>query len=385
MEDRLKFIILLVFKLAFGKELDVDLPLCPTDIQFLPQSLPMHCRLPRNANFASFDGEKPTPTLPPYLAPFYQSPAPSKVPFPMPPGFPGYPGMQLSGAAPSIVAPLPAPPPALPGVVPARISPIQVSGPAHKLPVIVMPFYSPDKSFRSSQRPAQSQSYSDDPDTDSSNTSSDDTSSDTDTSSDSDTQSDHSRDRDHDRDHERGRERDRDSDDGWWKSKRGFRRSSRRHSAHKHRGHRMKKKWPREIITPILQYVNDNGYVIFEKKISKVEAKEWLNGENGTSSDGPKEFEEYEEKEKEVYDNKVEGDKKENHKSKTLHRPASQHHKSEEKTHSLHTKLINIEPAQPQIVKKHHKHQNMSSTKYTSKEPKSNAKDAELSDMKEMM
>lgn len=250
------FIFVCVFKIncILGKE--VDLPLCPTNINYLPQSLPMHCRMPRSINYPVFPGGLPNFTFPP-LPPGF--PSPDKVvppmPFPMPPpaGLPGAPPMPMQ------VPMFPMPPP----------------GPAHKVPVIVMPFYSPDASKKQQHGSSRHNGskkrkrihinkkrfptyYSEsDTDTDTGTSETDDSryvSSDTSSS---------------------------DTVLGWMGGRRGgpigreHVRKRRRHQSHK------------DFLTPIIQYVTKDGYVIFEKKISKDQANDWLQDKKGIN---PREY-----------------------------------------------------------------------------------------------
>lgn len=62
------------------------------------------------------------------------------------------------------------------------------------------------------------------------------------------------------------------SDDGWWSGRRSALKRSDQKNRKKRRGYRKK-----NVITPVLQYVTKDGYVVFEKRISKPEAKDWLN------------------------------------------------------------------------------------------------------------
>ncbi|XP_023944787.2 uncharacterized protein LOC112050693 [Bicyclus anynana] len=201
-------------------------------MEYFPQNLPMHCRLPG--------------TVLPFSPPVYPNPEIGKQPMPIPmPRMPGLipgsiPGMmsgQISGSMPMPMAPMP-------------------PGPAHKLPVIVMPFYSPDTSGKNPQishqvrprkrkhpiRKRRPKYYTSDED-----------STDTDSSTDTDDSTDTS------------------SERGLWRDPRIGRRSNRHHKSKrkKHQGNN-------EVLTPILQYVTKDGYVIFEKQISKGEAKDWL-------------------------------------------------------------------------------------------------------------
>lgn len=68
----------------------------------------------------------------------------------------------------------------------------------------------------------------------------------------------------------------------YWKEKRPSKRS-RHHRHHRRRGGRRSGRRGynghegRELLTPVIQYVTKDGYVIYEKEISKGEAKDWLN------------------------------------------------------------------------------------------------------------
>lgn len=231
-------IFLVIFQTIHAK--DPELPLCPTNIAFFPQSLPMHCKM---ANGKTFNSE-PIPmksqqsvTYPPSI---YQSPPPNKVPlpmpFPIPPGFPAPifpPGMGLPPMA------------AIPGPVPMPIA----GPPPQKLPVIVMPFYSPDPAHKkdnddSTKKPrkkdsSESESCSDEDTSDSSGGG---------------------------------------GSSGFWRPgkygkrrkshKRIFRRSGAGSGRHSHKN--------KDLLTPMIQYVTKDGYVIYEKEISKGEAKNWL-------------------------------------------------------------------------------------------------------------
>lgn len=259
-----------------------ELPLCPTNIQFLPQNLPMHCRMPTNSDVSTLPklpNLPEIPTMPPFLPPFYQSPPPDSQPPPIPipvPGMPAFPGAMMQPML---------PPPNLP---PPGV------GPMHKLPVIVMPFYSPDPSYKktekykknkkngikSKHRKRRHRYHSDtstgtdysDTDTDTDTTDSDEIFTDT-TGSDSSRSSDTSREK------------------SWWNKGIGRGKNTRRFL----KRHRMRKSKRRsnqkELLTPILQYVTKDGYVIYEKKISKGEAKSWLGEKKAETFDG-KEIEE---------------------------------------------------------------------------------------------
>ncbi|PZC75850.1 hypothetical protein B5X24_HaOG205594 [Helicoverpa armigera] len=251
---------------------DPPLPPCPTNLQYFPQSLPMHCRMPRSADPAQFPG---FPTLPPMPESFYQSPPPDKQPRPIPipiPPFPGMPGaMPMPGPMGPMGQPMPPgpmPPGAMPVPMPGGPMPMpmpMVGGPPHKLPVIVMPFYSPDNSFKkqSTPRPRHRHPKKKRPrkKRPNSHESNDETSSGEGGSGSEDSED--------------------SSEHGFWKgrAKGGRRKMSRRQmSGKKYRAKRKevvnnKKK---ELLTPILQYVTKDGYVIFEKQISKGEAKDWL-------------------------------------------------------------------------------------------------------------
>ncbi|XP_072949840.1 uncharacterized protein [Epargyreus clarus] len=242
---------ILLYKLILVLTKEADLPLCPTNLLYFPQNLPMHCRMPTSADFPGLPGPGPLPTVPP----FYQSPPPNKVPqpipMPMPPGIPGPMPMPMP-----MPGPLPGPIPA-PGSMPMPLP----AGPAHKLPVIVMPFYSPDPSFKNQGRPhlpmhpyrprkwgirhKRRRPFIYPSDTSSSTDL--DSSLDTSLSSSSEYR-------------------------GWWRDRRNHRRFN--------GPNKMKKKkhnQRRQLLTPVLQYVTKDGYVIFEKKISKNEAKDWMN------------------------------------------------------------------------------------------------------------
>lgn len=221
----------------------------------------MHCRMPNNANFQTLPD--PQKLVAPFPQMIFQKPPsdqePNPLPFPIPPGMPPLPGMApIPGLPPAPGMP---PIPGLPGPFPI---PMPGAGPAHKLPVIVMPFYSPDPSFKKTR--IQKRKHR--------KILPIDESSDTDTSLDSSTDS--------------------STEDGWWRGSRGFRRSNtepnrglnrrpNRRSNHRHkpRHHHNKK----DLLTPVLQYVTKDGYVIFEKEISKNEAKDWLSMRKETRID----------------------------------------------------------------------------------------------------
>jgi hypothetical protein len=243
-------VIIISIIFAQSKGSDPDLPPCPTNIQFLPQNLPMHCRIPRDVKFPGPPGGPLLP-LPPFFPP---PPSSDKLLNPLPmPGLPNGlpPGLPPGLFPPGLPGPIPMPMPMMPG--PPGL-------PSPKLPVIVMPFYSPDPSYkqpphkddrkrpikihgRPPRRPLYYDSHSDSDWTGSS-------SSDVSSSSSSEHR-------------------------GWWKSKRGFRRYGKKlHGKNKSRKMRHGRK---EVLTPVLQYVTKDGYVIYEKKISKDEAKDWLN------------------------------------------------------------------------------------------------------------
>lgn len=289
MGDEKIYILISILVLSCAEQID-KLPLCPTNIEYFPQSLPMHCRMPRSTDFtANIAGLTPTDVATaPQPSQFYQSPPSDKQPtpisIPVPAGdpipypFPG--GLPPGGAFPMPI-------------------PMPIPGPAHKLPVIVMPFYSPDpihkkpkdirpkigghghdrrprrphRPWRPRRRPYDTDS-STDKDTENSRYSSD---TDTDKETDTDTSDSSDSSRDYLRDNSAMIE-----ERGWWnhKSKRGKqsgRRTSKTHS-HKIKASRRNNnnKDKKELLTPVLQYVTKDGYVIFEKKISKGEAKDWL-------------------------------------------------------------------------------------------------------------
>lgn len=238
--------ITLLISLSSTRAKDEDLPLCPTNFQFFPQSLPMHCRMPTGADFPSYPGMPGFPTMQPPSA----DKQPMPMPVPMPPGMPGPMPIPMPGPM------MPMPGPIMP--MPGPMMPMPGPAPGHKLPVIVMPFYSPDTSHKKPERPRRpggpgwmkpKRLHE-----------SAETSSDTDRSSDA-------------------SNGDASSENGWWKGKKhGWRKNGRRsnkghHTHHSKRRHNKKKK---DLLTPLLQYVTNDGYVIYEKTISKGEAKNWL-------------------------------------------------------------------------------------------------------------
>lgn len=199
-----------------------ELPLCPTNMQYFPQNLPMHCRLP-----------VPSATV---------RPLPGKQMEFLPPPISGFPG-PIPGSMPGMI----------PGPIPmpmAPMAPMPAQPPGQKLPVVVMPYYSPDtknhKKRKTNRKRRPKHFYSSDED-----------SSDTDTSSDDSS--------------------DRSSESGWWRRPRNGRRSNRHKS--KRRRHQNK-----DLLTPVLQYVTKDGYVIFEKQISKGEATNWLGSKKTDAS-----------------------------------------------------------------------------------------------------
>ncbi|XP_059054552.1 uncharacterized protein LOC131848646 [Achroia grisella] len=236
----LSLVVLGIAALVLGKE--PELPPCPTNVEYFPQDLPMHCRMPRHANYPTYPENMLSGTMPPF---------PLSPPFPpvFPPPGPYFPAGKEG-------APVPMPMSlAVPG--PMSAMPVVAPGPAQKLPVIVMPFYSPDRSYQKSPRhhpprriveiQTRRPFYSD-----------------TDISSDTGTDTDTSFDTSHDTSSDGG---------GWWKGK-GWRRNGRRFN--KRHKPRRKKHTKKDLLTPILQYVTKDGYVIFEKTITKNEAKDWL-------------------------------------------------------------------------------------------------------------
>lgn len=241
-----------------------DLPICPSNIEFFPQNLPMHCRMARSSDLGN--GLPNIPTVMPPLPPGFQSPPPDGQPAPIPIPFPPVSGgLPMPGPMPgplpgSMMGPMsPGMPMAMPGPMVGPMPMASMGGPNHKLPVIVMPFYSPDPGYKKKPDerprfpPKKRRRRPKKPLYRESSTDSDDTSSeDSDTDTSTDTSSDH--------------ETWRGLRKGWRKNAKNTRRSSRR---------RYKKK-KKELLTPVLQYITRDGYVIFEKKITKVEASDWL-------------------------------------------------------------------------------------------------------------
>ncbi|XP_050349542.1 uncharacterized protein LOC126772985 [Nymphalis io] len=211
MRYRLQAVILLLLCLVTLEAKEPELPLCPTNIQFFPQNLPMHCRMPV--------------TSPPISG--------KSMEYFRMPGFPGA---------------LPGP---MQGMMPGPM-PMMPQPPAHKLPVVVMPMYSPEsknsqgihsfrlrhKKHRLGFKRRPKHYYHSDEDSTDDDTSSDDSS-------------------------------DTSTEFGRRKISRNGRRSNRRRS-------KKKKHQNKDLLTPVLQYVTKDGYVIFEKQISKDEAKNWL-------------------------------------------------------------------------------------------------------------
>ncbi|KOB78074.1 Uncharacterized protein OBRU01_03028 [Operophtera brumata] len=244
MGKKLYYSIFLISLASAGAK-DEDLPLCPSNFQFFPQNLPMHCRMPTSADFQGMSGfptMQPLPDKQPMPAPMpqgIQGQMPGPIPMPMPGPMMPMSGPMMPMSGPMMSMPLPAP--------------------NQKLPVIVMPFYSPDTSFKKPARPWRPGPGSKRP---SKPHETSETSSDTDTSSDTSDEVDSS------------------SGKGYWKGKkRGWRKSGRRTNKehrHSHRSNRRHNKKQNNLLTPVLQYVTNDGYVIYEKTISKGEAKDWL-------------------------------------------------------------------------------------------------------------
>lgn len=227
---------IIIWNIAIIQAKEPELPPCPTNMQYFPQNLPMHCRMPAGS--------------PPRIL---QNPLEKQQPLPISmPGFPNIPGMPgLPGSIPTGISG------AMPGGMPMPMQMLPMpSAPAQKLPVIVMPFYSQDtsaktalsqprppryKKHKSSHIKKRPKHYYSDEDTSDTDTSTDD-SSDT-------------------------------SDGGWWKESRQGRRNNR------HRSKRRRQQ-NQALLTPVLQYVTKDGYVIYEKQISKGEAKDWLGNKN---------------------------------------------------------------------------------------------------------
>ncbi|KPI99559.1 hypothetical protein RR46_03924 [Papilio xuthus] len=257
-----------------------ELPLCPTEVNYLPQSLPMHCRMPRHADYPVYPGALPNLTFPP-LPPGFQGLVPDKLPQPAPGTAPG---------APPRGAPMPMP---MPMHVPMMPMPMPAPAAAHKLPVIVMPFYSPDGASkrdlddtgRHTQRKKKKRIHRKRKPRRHSHTESG-----TDTSDDEDWSADT---------HESSSA---ESDAGWWAGRRsgGRARGRAQSGAGGHRVHRNKK----ALLHPILQYVTEDGYVIYEKKISKNQANDWLQNKKEENlrgyNEAPKEEDRDKEEENEV-------------------------------------------------------------------------------------
>lgn len=251
---------ILIWSFTIIKAKEPELPLCPTNMQYFPQNLPMHCRMPVGAppRISRSPSDKPPQPIQIPMNGFL-----GNVPGAVPGG--GYPGtlgggmpVPMPGAFPGISGGVPGP---LSGGMPMPMPMPLPQSPAHKLPVIVMPFYSQDTSDKVPQIPQRQkhkkhrknytkkrpkQYYSDEDSTD------------TDTSEDDNSDS--------------------SSNVGWWKNLRHGRRSNR------HKSNRRKHK-KQELLTPVLQYVTKDGYVIYEKQISKGEAKGWLGNKNGNGNE----------------------------------------------------------------------------------------------------
>lgn len=252
-----------------------SLPPCPINPQYFPQSLPMHCRMPRHANPGAFPDLPQFPTLPPIPDSFFRSLPPDKHPPPIPIPIPPFPGVPMPGPIGPPGAPMPGhmgPPGApMPGPMPGMPMPGMpmpmpmpmpvpiVGGAPHKLPVIVMPFYSPDHSYKKPRPPPhhdhknkhKHKKKKHDSDTE------DDSATDDSTSSD-------------------GKSSESSSEHGFWKGRRSARRHMPRRADRRHRMRRKESRSKKNLLTPILQYVTKDGYVIFEKQISKNEANDWL-------------------------------------------------------------------------------------------------------------
>ncbi|XP_041989189.1 uncharacterized protein LOC121740523 [Aricia agestis] len=209
--------IALLWHNMFANAKEPELPPCPANIQYLPQNLPMHCRMPIRVDQKT-------------------------QPFQLPPGFQviqgmqSLPGMQMMAALPGPPAPQqvmagPPPPPQLMQQFPAMPGLAAPMMP-QKLPVVVMPYYSPVSTKKEPERRRHSRNgrrmYV-----------SDETS---------------------------------DVDSNGSLSEEDARYNTRRH----HREKRRKLKLKKQMLTPLLQYVTKDGYVIYEKKISNGEAKKWL-------------------------------------------------------------------------------------------------------------
>ncbi|XP_063388172.1 ribonuclease 3-like [Cydia fagiglandana] len=257
------YVILVSFTAVFAKDPEPELPPCPTNFQFLPQTLPMHCKMTSQP----FQAPPLPPQFPPFMPgppaiPGNPAPRPEKpLPAPFPPPLPmGIPPMPTGMSPPLPMGPMPMGLPGMPMGMPMLGGP-----PSAKLPVIVMPFYSPDPAYKDPRRDTRKPSgpykrkvkiikkshhHHDRP-----HSHFDD--SDTDTSSSSDTDS-----SDSDRKH-------------WnWKNRRSMRRHKKIRYARK-----------QDYLTPVLQYVSKDGFVIFEKSISKDEAKDWLGDNKGPNEE----------------------------------------------------------------------------------------------------
>lgn len=265
-------IFLVIFQTIYAK--DPELPLCPTNIAYFPQSLPMHCRM---SNGKTFNSEpipiksQPSVTYPPSI---YRSPSPNKIPppmpFPVPPGFPAPifpPGMAVPPMA------------AIPGPVPMPIA----GPPPQKLPVIVMPFYSPDpankkdddrRKKRKNKDTSESESCSDEDTSDSSGGG---------------------------------------KSSGFWRP----RKHGKKRKGHKHiyrrsgGGSRRNSRKNKELLTPMIQYITKDGYVIFEKEISKGEAKNWLSKKDERENEKGISFKELDEIKRELDEDNVVEDREE--------------------------------------------------------------------------
>ncbi|XP_063540087.1 swi5-dependent recombination DNA repair protein 1 homolog [Cydia strobilella] len=254
------YAILVSFTAVFAKDPEPELPPCPTNFQFLPQTLPMHCKM-TSQPFQS-------PPLPPQFPPFMSGPPanpgnpvpnpekPLSAPFP-PPMPMGMPPMPMGMSPPLPMGPMPMGLPGMPMGMPMLGGPPQA-----KLPVIVMPFYSPDPAYKDPRKDPRkpSEPYKKKVKIIKKSRhhhNSDDSSWETDSSESSDTDS---------SDYDRKR---------WnWKNRRSMRR-------HKKIRHARKQ----EYLTPVLQYVSKDGFVVFEKSISKGEAKDWLGDNKGPNEE----------------------------------------------------------------------------------------------------
>lgn len=204
----------------------------------------MHCKMPSNVKVVKVSGPGEPPNMP--VSPHGLPIMPAPFPGPIPAQLPG--PMAVTGPFPGAM-PMPFP-----------------VGPPVKLPVIVMPLYSPDPSFKKTKLKGTASIRSDADKYINRNIKLDiDTSSSSDTARSSDTSSEGGF---------WGETRKR----GWKKGHKGFERSSRRFN--KRFRAKRKRHQKKDYLTPVLQYVTKDGYVIYEKKISKGEAKDWLNEEN---------------------------------------------------------------------------------------------------------